>query len=220
MEYSGKGFLQSPADEAWFLLISRIGCPSNLIMSTSDSSLTDLLFCAEDLPQLAQSLPPGYDASFFTNVAELRAHPLPLTPSYPAEVAALFNKYGQKWFKSRGYLFDKEADYQATVDGYVLMPLLASSETALYYNRLEFGNNVAADGCVELAESENRHLLKLILDFKSPSSGSAHSAGGPPKAEDLHLHIGQAFEYAKHAYLDKDGNPEYQFEKTVYNYLT
>ena len=189
-------------------------------MSTSESSLTDELLCAEDLPPLAKSLPQGYDASFFTKVAELHAHHLPLTPSgsYPAEVAALFNEYGRKCFNSFGHLFDKESKYQTAVELCVFASLLTSSfEKRLFYNHLEFGNNVAADGCIERPASENPHLLKLILEFKSPAS---ESGGRPPKAEDLHLQIGQAFVYAKYAYLDKYSNPEYQFEKTVFHYNT
>jgi len=186
-------------------------------MSTSESSLNEILVGAEDLPSLAKKLPAGYDVSFFMNCAQLPA-PRLRDRDIPKEVVDLFDDDDQDLFAMVGHLFSTEAEYKSAVVHRALLPLIKSSFASdLVYNLLRFGNNVAPDGVVELPIGEKQHFLKLILEFKSPAS---ESGGGRSKAEDLDLQIGQAFAYAKYAYLNKFGNKHYDFASTVYHRMT
>jgi len=187
---------------------------------SSESSVKDYWVRAEDLPSLAQSLPAGNDASFFTNCARLPAPDLPPESSFPDEVIDLLDKeyqFLQQLFNSAGKFFRSKADYQSAVVSYVLRPLLISSfKKALFYDSLAFWNDVAADGVITHLTVGYHDYLKLILEFKSP----AEDGGGIPRTKDLALQIGQAFAYAKYAYIDNEGEPYYKFGSTVYHHVT
>src|SRR5690348_15446267 len=111
-------------------------------MSTNDSSDTsECVIGIEDLPELAKSLPRGYDETFFTNVALLPASALPSAASTPLDDAE------EVKFAVTGSSFSDENFYRSTVQGRILNDLCGGKfSDKLRFHSFSFGRNVASDG--------------------------------------------------------------------------